>query len=516
MSEVTLTVVDCQRAIHGHTHGSNTDPVIAALAADPETIDELEAAIERFIKPVQDRSFLAGFHVGASEEPWDAGIVIVDLAARIVAYQSTYSWPRPDGTVFQKPRDQNEDEVGIPYLLSPDWLFTEDVDCWSGLSSEQRAQRAALPPLDARAVLYGKATGFIVEQCLTAKAEGIANPITDIHARWLMTPREDLRGLNLREMMLEKREHLGWDMQWREHQWSLTGACPPGLSPESAAYRFSGFGTHEIVVYYDLVRCLLGDCWKSVSQQESAPHDEEVQRLERLMHDWLYSGQGDYSGRSPFYIIERERLRLPLALSAEEHHDAFPDDDCPLCQMLREGSDFGPTFWHLDGCNMDDDFAFSFHRTREEWEEEQREWEAMSREMDARRAEEARDTGEPASESIITRDSVWTRSYSNQEALEDVPPSEAFGLRLFGIGGHLAELLLDLKASEKSETLGATLNRDWSNLLECLGTETPGLPDATLRRFCEDLAAVSVVRPDLADKSQDLMRGLEQLLEGVR
>jgi hypothetical protein len=30
------------------------------------------------------------------------------------------------------------------------------------------------------------------------------------------------------------------------------------------------------------------------------------------------------------------------------------------------------TFWHLDGCNMDDDFPFSFCRTRGEWEEEER------------------------------------------------------------------------------------------------------------------------------------------------
>jgi hypothetical protein len=31
----------------------------------------------------------------------------------------------------------------------------------------------------------------------------------------------------------------------------------------------------------------------------------------------------------------------------------------------------GPSFWHLDGSSMDDDFAFDmYHRTREEWEEE--------------------------------------------------------------------------------------------------------------------------------------------------
>jgi hypothetical protein len=39
--------------------------------------------------------------------------------------------------------------------------------------------------------------------------------------------------------------------------------------------------------------------------------------------------------------------------------------------MMADG-DFGPMFWHLDGCNMDDDFPFSFYRTRAEWDEERR------------------------------------------------------------------------------------------------------------------------------------------------
>lgn len=36
------------------------------------------------------------------------------------------------------------------------------------------------------------------------------------------------------------------------------------------------------------------------------------------------------------------------------------------------GEEFGPGVWYLDGCNMDEGFVFSFHRTREEWEEEER------------------------------------------------------------------------------------------------------------------------------------------------
>lgn len=29
------------------------------------------------------------------------------------------------------------------------------------------------------------------------------------------------------------------------------------------------------------------------------------------------------------------------------------------------GEELGPGLWHLDGCNMDEGFEFSFHRTRE-------------------------------------------------------------------------------------------------------------------------------------------------------
>ena len=40
--------------------------------------------------------------------------------------------------------------------------------------------------------------------------------------------------------------------------------CPPALSEESAAFRLGGFGTHENVLYYELVRHLIGECWQRV------------------------------------------------------------------------------------------------------------------------------------------------------------------------------------------------------------------------------------------------------------
>jgi hypothetical protein len=47
----------------------------------------------------------------------------------------------------------------------------------------------------------------------------------------------------------------------------------------------------------------------------------------------------------------------------------------------------GPTFWHLDGSEMEEEFAFSTCITREEWEAEIQEREEFNREFDRKMAE---------------------------------------------------------------------------------------------------------------------------------
>ena len=89
----------------------------------------------------------------------------------------------------------------------------------------------------------------------------------------------------------------------------------------------------------------------------------EIPRLESVREAWLDAPDPECHGRTPRSIIARERARLPESVSG---HDAMIDPDCPCCQMMGELS--GPTFWHLDGSDMDDEFAFDTqHRTREEW-----------------------------------------------------------------------------------------------------------------------------------------------------
>ena len=63
------------------------------------------------------------------------------------------------------------------------------------------------------------------------------------------------------------RSHVDWDLQDRGVQWSFTSACPPALSETSAAFRRGGFGTHENVLYYELVRHLVWSCWQRVVER---------------------------------------------------------------------------------------------------------------------------------------------------------------------------------------------------------------------------------------------------------
>src|SRR6185295_17578157 len=104
MSEVKLNLVDAERVLHGTIHGGVVEACVAALSAEPETIAELEAALARYHKPHSADGYFSCFYstkcppitsVGSSPEkskaqdvraavdaePWDAGIVVIDLAA---------------------------------------------------------------------------------------------------------------------------------------------------------------------------------------------------------------------------------------------------------------------------------------------------------------------------------------------------------------------------------------------------------------------------------------------------
>jgi hypothetical protein len=521
MSQLRLVIRDAQRDISGDEHGSVAQAVVAALSAEPETIEELGLAMERFDAPPESGRF-AHFRDDVDDRPYDAGVMVVDLAARLVACASTYCDPGPHGYVTYHDGHSATD-MHFHYNLSEDWEFTNDMDSWRGLADERRRARRANPPLDARAVLYGQPLlEFVARECLAVA--GTPRPIdgaTDaeydkeyalsraIHVKWMMTAREDLRGATPRDILLARRQYIDRDLQDRANQWSQSLRPPRPLDAASAAYRLGGMGTHEIVTYYDLIREMIWSARKLVGQMPAAgsvltepPANALMVELAKLREEWFDRPDPDFGNRTPRGLIENERRRLPEAGAAD---DAVIDDDCPLCQMQADMP--GPGFWHLDGCEMDDDFAFSFHRTREEFEAEQREHEESYRRWAAEDAERDR-----LGVTYPGGDGMGSDGGSESLALDRPPGGHAPFMRLFTIGSRLCGITVALKHPTENRPLIDRLSRDYGNLREVAqgndGPPAEALIGPVLDRFGESLDAVAAARPDLEAKCADLREQL--------
>ena len=135
MSEIKLNLIDSQQILQGTIHGSIGDACVAALSTEPETITELEAALARYLKPLDGQSTILWLRTATciDERPWDAGIVVIDLAARIVASESTYSQPGPEGQVNYHNGEHSTD-VPVIYRLSNDWLFLDSIEEYKVIS----------------------------------------------------------------------------------------------------------------------------------------------------------------------------------------------------------------------------------------------------------------------------------------------------------------------------------------------------------------------------------------------
>lgn len=380
MSEIRVNIIDKFRTISGDIHGSLGDALVAALMSEPETIEELEDAVERFIPRESDWRIFRSFRSGENFEPWDAGLLIIDLSAKAIMADLTYSYYFTDGTIGMK--DKDGEEFSLRYCLSPEWQHTRSVSQFTYAQTQSRERAEKYPPFEAREILFGKPLfEYIAAKFPVCKDSDDEDLFVNIHAEWLMTPRDDLRGKTPREVMLEKSECIEADLHSRSLQWSFTGSEPPPLSKDSNAYKFAGFGRHEFIMHYDLFRELLCQCFNGMIADPA--------RLEQIADEWLKSPQSDLSGRIPADIIEAERQRRNLTMTA---HECVVDDDCPMCQMIAVDYIDTPMFLFFDGSNMEyDRFEFSFDTDRKEWEAEQRRMEEFSREFDEKYKNDSND-----------------------------------------------------------------------------------------------------------------------------
>jgi hypothetical protein len=509
MSEVKLVIRDVNEDRSGIVHGSVADCVIAALSADPVSITELDAAVDRFTLESPVRGHFPHFRHRLDTEPWDAGLVVIDLAARLVVIDSTYSTPRKQGIVTRcNVANIEGGQVHLRYRMSDEWMFLSEATNWQGIARIRRQQQADQPEIDLHEIFYGEPMlRFIINGCRKqfAHRDEIAKQvrlewierrrrwnvrfatetqpdpesltmhdlaheedptediehriyygtIRDIHADWLMTPCPELNDQLPRAVMLRDRDRLSGDMSDREDQWSILERCPPGISPESHAFQFSGFNTNEIVMYYDYVREVAWSCWdrlrtmsddelKSLAAPQTAMEEftrAEVKRLREVGDDWLDAPWDEDPMRTPRGIINLERRRQP---NGGQFHPIDPD--CSCCQELAAMPGIG--FWHMDGCNMDDLFAFGYHYdTIEEWEKNQEDYRELSDQMD----EEwklAKEWNLPPqfSEPSAEFDDVWRMVV--KEADGEIP----LGQRLNRVGHEAISVIVQFRIAAKHDS----------------------------------------------------------------
>jgi hypothetical protein len=501
MTTCRLTVRAPEGAWQGEVSLWTNLVVLASLSAEPETLDELADAVRRYQPDhhLFDGAGLPPGEVAGTDELW----CLIDLLGRTVVAETHIELPPLRGA-FEADEDDRAEGFPIVWLDTPtDWLFRHEGAGWRAVVAERAAARAQAARIDVRAVLFGKP---LLEH-LAAGVLAAGDPVGDkqerestlaIHTRWLLTARADLGGRTPREVLLADRGRISLDLEHRAQQWSRQGHAARPLSPVSAAYRLGGFGTTEVVLYFDLVRALLAEAWE-LAKQRPAPA-LLVERLGAFRDGWLREpNESSGPSASPAELIESERRRLPVT-SDGSHLDC----DCPICQASAEG-DFGPCFMWFDGhhLELDDEFAFSLCSTREEWDRQQEEYRQFSEEMDRKTQERAAAGGDDDP----LGGPVWHRSFVDWDALGETGPSPQQAL--LALTFPLAELVGDLQGRPGGLELLRAVNRAYGDLRT---SEDEVARASAAQELRERLEAVSATFPDLTSRCADLQARLDEVL----
>jgi hypothetical protein len=218
---------------------------------------------------------------------------------------------------------------------------------------------------------------------------------------------------------------------------------------------------------------------------------------------------------------------MPEVLSPEER---LIDPDCPCCQMLAEMP--GPCFWHLDGTNLDDEFAFDVHEaTFADWELSRSPWQEPTYQsgLGADRNETAGSIPRDSTSPNAAGTSLQEASAASTRMTAIASPPLPLGLATYLAALHVAELTSAIDATRTvqqtslaDERLKAHLNRHFGNLRALLPTpgqtSLPGIPGdslliPSLERLYETLAEISVAHSSLDPLCQKLAHELSRIVQ---
>lgn len=508
MSEVRLVVQDQHGAKWGDFHGATVSRVVAALAAEPETIPELAVALERFENQGK-RLLHRGLHCGFRDDPWDAGIVMIDLPARLLINQSSYDHFEHSSAVNYH-NGSSATNLKIRYQLPSDWMIHSSTDKWSTYN-DRRAQRFSHLQRNARHFVYGDAMlDFFIDRCYHSddlRRHVVLHDPTNtyalckrMHLEWLQTPQNALGGLSPREFMIDEVECIDADLWSRQEQWAVTGTCPLTLAEDSFAYTHAPMGSQEFYVYQYLIEFILECCVVRLPKVMKQPNESwdlvtERIKIRELVDDWMQQPQDDFRGRTPKQIIDMERKRIPLTLSREE---TIIDCDCPLCNLMADLP--GPAFWGIDGSGLPFEYPFSTFKSEEEWNSMisgDKDFEALPLQPNSNIR---LGSGVPGSGSAL--------------ASTVVVPNSAL-MVLVNVGFSLSDLITKVEEADPSRNFIRTLNRHFDNVRAIVleQNDNMSLLAPALERFEDSLQDLRHAHPKLTVDCDEVSFMLSSLLE---
>jgi len=103
----------------------------------------------------------------------------------------------------------------------------------------------------------------------------------------------------------------------------------------------------EAALYGDLVKYLRDRWAEQAAQFNETSLAEERKKIDELIKQWFFTPQQELHGLTPRQVIRNEELGHPNVIP-HDHLDEIFDDDCPVCQMMKDGALSGEGGeWHF-------------------------------------------------------------------------------------------------------------------------------------------------------------------------
>ena len=514
--ELTLVVFDAGAALAGPASADEALTVWAACSDDPAGWDELAASWPRYrtstVPEFADALRMSPCGAGeAGGRLHNAGglWVAIDLPGqRVMSGDGVREVPEAG---YLEMSDDPERSQPVRFQPPPWWEVRQNVG--PAVVLRPREEPAAVPACD-RDLLFGdRMLADVLRRVAALPRAEVADVfrvtdaerngeydieqsnrrhacVAEVHRQWLMEPRDDLSGGRPRDLLHGAHDWSNAVIEGQrtryEHGFPVTALPSPADDPRADA---APMGFEEFVMYFDLCRAVIEEAFVATADHGRPP---TANALAARRDEWLEAPLE--GGSPPRFVIACDRRRVPrgagvpiVGMTDREPEHGPIDCDCPLCDMAASGM-FGTSFAFYDGhhLDLDDEFAFSVHERREDWEEQQREFAEAARRWDEEKAarEAAGDASVDGGEDPFA--SAWDGYVSDAPLPGDEDGTIALAFRL-------AELVGDLK-------------RDGTNAdaIDGLNDAFRGYRDATFEN--RDAAAAELCRvvESLADGHADL------------